>query len=49
MNVLLVGNGGRILSVCSLGDNLEKAITNAYNSIKQVSFTGMDYRNDIGK
>ncbi len=45
---MVTTNGGRVLGVTSLGDNLELAITNAYKSVAKVSFSGMYYRRDIG-
>jgi len=41
--------GGRVLGVTSLGETLEDAIVNAYESIKPIEFKDMHYRNDIGR
>nr|AOE43228.1 phosphoribosylamine-glycine ligase/phosphoribosylformylglycinamide cyclo-ligase [Coremiostelium polycephalum] len=41
-------NGGRVLSVTSQSNQLELAIEQAYQSIKCISFDGMQYRKDIG-
>ncbi len=45
----LITNGGRVLGVTALGDNLEEAREKAYKGILQVNFNGMYYRKDIGK
>lgn len=42
-------NGGRVLGVTSTGDNLSKAIENAYNSVSKISWDKVHFRNDIGK
>lgn len=42
-------NGGRVLTVTSLGDNLESALANSYASIQNIHFDGMYFRRDIGK
>ncbi len=44
-----VTNGGRVLNVVGVGDNLTEALTKAYQKVKQISFPGMHYRTDIGK
>ncbi len=41
-------NGGRVLNVVSLGNNLNETIQTAYNEIKKISFDGIYFRNDIG-
>ncbi len=41
--------GGRVLGVTSTGENLEKAIENAYNAVSKITFEGMHKRNDIGQ
>lgn len=45
----LITNGGRVLGVTAIGDNLEEAREKAYKGILQVKFNGMYYRKDIGK
>jgi len=42
-------NGGRVIGVTAMDDNLEKAVTKAYRNIGKISFEGMHYRKDIGK
>lgn len=41
-------NGGRVLNVVSLGDDIEDARKKAYNAIDKIHFDGMHYRKDIG-
>ena len=41
-------NGGRVLNVVSIQDNLEKAIESAYKNVKEISFKDNYYRKDIG-
>jgi phosphoribosylamine--glycine ligase len=43
----LVTNGGRILNVTALGDDLEAARSLAYDAASRISFTGVRYRTDI--
>lgn len=40
--------GGRVLGVTGIGDNLEKAIEKAYSAVERIHFEGMHYRKDIG-
>jgi len=40
-------NGGRVLGVVGLGDNLITAQKNAYHAINELSFADMHYRKDI--
>ena len=42
-------SGGRVLNVVGSGKDLKQAINNAYAMIDDISFSGMYYRNDIGK
>ena len=41
--------GGRVLGVTCIGDTLELALGAAYKAVKNISFTDMHYRHDIGK
>jgi phosphoribosylamine--glycine ligase len=41
-------DGGRVLSVCTLGNDVADAQRRAYEAIKHVHFDGMHYRKDIG-
>lgn len=45
----LLTNGGRVLTVTSLGEKLENALANSYASIQKIHFEGMYFRRDIGK
>ncbi len=47
-NEELVSNGGRVLAISSLAENLEKALTISYQQTDQISFEGKTYRKDIG-
>lgn len=44
----IVTNGGRVLVSVSLGENITGAAEEAEYLLQQVSFTGMNYRKDIG-
>ena len=41
--------GGRVLGICATGNNLNSALSSAYNAIDEIQFNGMQYRKDIGK
>jgi phosphoribosylamine--glycine ligase len=43
----LVTNGGRILNVTALGDDLVAARSAAYEAVDRISFAGMHFRRDI--
>ncbi|HTV48674.1 MAG TPA: phosphoribosylamine--glycine ligase [Phycisphaerae bacterium] len=44
----LVTSGGRVLSVCALGDDLAEARLKAYAAVEKIHFPGMQFRRDIG-
>ncbi len=44
----VVTSGGRVLCVCALGDSVAQAQARAYNVVKQITWSGAYYRNDIG-
>ncbi|HET6437008.1 MAG TPA: phosphoribosylamine--glycine ligase [Anaeromyxobacter sp.] len=44
----IVTSGGRVLSVCALGEGLGEAAARAYAAAGRISFRGMHYRKDIG-
>jgi len=44
-----ITNGGRVLSVTSLGDSLKQSIDKSYSALSQIQFDGMHYRKDIGQ
>jgi phosphoribosylamine---glycine ligase len=41
--------GGRVLTVVGRGARFDVAIARAYDAVKDVSFSGMQYRQDIGR
>jgi phosphoribosylamine--glycine ligase len=45
----VVTSGGRVLTVCALGEGLDDAARRAYRAIARISFRGMQYRKDIGQ
>ncbi|MBE6796181.1 MAG: phosphoribosylamine--glycine ligase [Ruminococcaceae bacterium] len=44
----LLTNGGRVLGVTAVEDNLKDAVKSSYELVKQISFDNAFYRNDIG-
>ena len=48
-NSQVVTAGGRVLSVCALGADLDAARTIAYAACEAIQFDGKHYRRDIGK
>jgi phosphoribosylamine--glycine ligase len=45
----MVTNGGRVLGVTGLGEDIPKAIERAYQAVKKISWDGVHYRTDIGQ
>ena len=45
----IVTNGGRVLGITALGDDLKTARANAYKATEWISFANKYMRNDIGK
>ena len=45
----ILSNGGRVLCVTGLGENLDTAFKNAYETTSKISWDGAFYRKDIGK
>lgn len=41
-------NGGRVLCVTALGNNIAEAQSNAYSGLTNIQWPGMQYRTDIG-
>jgi phosphoribosylamine---glycine ligase len=41
-------NGGRVLGVTALGNNIKQAINRAYSTVGKIAFDGAYYRKDIG-
>jgi phosphoribosylamine--glycine ligase len=48
-NKNLITNGGRVLGVTAIGNNLEEALNKTYKAVEKIQFEGMYYRKDIGK
>ncbi len=44
----LLTDGGRVLAVTGVGDDLPAALARAYGGIQRIDFQGMHYRRDIG-
>ena len=44
----LLTNGGRVLGVTAVEDNLKDAVKSSYELVKKISFDNAFYRNDIG-
>ncbi len=44
----VVTNGGRVFCITSYGRSVFDAVEISKEEIQKVSFTGMEYRNDIG-
>jgi len=40
--------GGRVLGITATGSNLKAALDNCYRAVSKISFSGMQYRRDIG-
>ncbi len=47
-NDIFYTNGGRVLGVTAIAENLDLAIKKAYEGVEKISFKGMHYRKDIG-
>lgn len=45
----IVNNGGRVLGVTGLGDNVALAIERAYQGVRKISWQDVHFREDIGK
>jgi phosphoribosylamine--glycine ligase len=45
----VVTNGGRVLTVASLGTDIAAAVACAYVGVERITFAGMQYRRDIGR
>ena len=44
----MVTNGGRVLGVTAVAENLDAAIKRSYEAVEKISFTDAHYRRDIG-
>lgn len=47
-NKKLLTDGGRVLGITNIADNLEEAIELSYKDVNRISFEGAYYRKDIG-
>jgi phosphoribosylamine---glycine ligase len=45
----IVTNGGRVLGVTGLGEDISKAIERTYEAVRKISWDGVHYRTDIGQ
>lgn len=45
----IITNGGRVLGVTALGDDLREACARAYRGVTRIRFQGAFYRSDIGR
>jgi phosphoribosylamine--glycine ligase len=45
----IVTNGGRVLNVVSLGENIRQAIDKVYRAVRKIKFEGIHYRKDIAQ
>ena len=44
----LITSGGRVFSLVAQGENFDNAFDTAYKAMKKISFSGINYRRDIG-
>jgi phosphoribosylamine--glycine ligase len=42
-------NGGRVLGVTALGDDMQNAVNRAYAAVEKITWEGVHYRKDIGR
>jgi phosphoribosylamine--glycine ligase len=45
----VITNGGRVLGVTGLGEDIPRAIERTYQAVKKISWEGVYYRTDIGQ
>ncbi len=45
----VITNGGRVLGVTGLGEDIPRAIERTYQAVKKISWNGVYYRSDIGR
>jgi phosphoribosylamine--glycine ligase len=45
----VITNGGRVLGVTGLGEDIQRAIERTYQAVKKISWDGVQYRTDIGQ
>ena len=44
----VVTNGGRVIAITSLGNNIQDALATSYKNAEQINYEGKYYRKDIG-
>jgi len=44
----LVTNGGRVMAITGMGENLKAALAKSYDAIERIRFKGIQFRTDIG-
>jgi phosphoribosylamine---glycine ligase len=44
-----ITSGGRVLGITAVGESLSEALHYAYQAVKDISWSGMQFRRDIGK
>jgi phosphoribosylamine--glycine ligase len=44
----IVTDGGRVVAVTAMSDNIQKAVEKSIQKMESISFEGMNFRNDIG-
>src|SRR4030042_501942 len=45
----IITNGGRVLGVTGLGEDISRAMEKTYQAVKKISWDGVHYRTDIGQ
>ncbi|CAN5354918.1 phosphoribosylamine--glycine ligase [soil metagenome] len=48
-NKQIVTNGGRVIAMTALGNNIEEALEKSYKAVNSICFEGIQFRKDIGK
>jgi len=48
-NASLLTAGGRVLGVTAVADDMQAALSTAYDAVERISFEGMQFRRDIGR
>jgi phosphoribosylamine--glycine ligase len=44
----IVTNGGRVLGITAVANNLKESLAQAYRAVENIPFDGMQYRKDVG-
>ena len=45
----IITNGGRVLGITSIGDDINESTNRTYEAIKMINFDGAHFRKDIAK